>query len=102
VPSDADEPLDVERESRVASARHRLEIVEALLRALDLGLPLFETIESSADRGDARRRLVDPAFGFTVIQAEHILDLTLAQRTRASRGHLVDEAIELRTLIFEA
>jgi DNA gyrase subunit A len=71
-------------------------VVEALLRAIDLGPALDEAIESSADKAEARLRLTSPPFGFTPMEAEHVLDRMLWQRTRAARDQLEVEAADLR------
>jgi DNA gyrase subunit A len=91
----ADEPMgddDVE----LLRARVRLQIVEALMRALDLGWELHEAIASSADRGEARARLTASPFGFADIEAEHVLDLQFSRGTKQARSFLEEEAVQLR------
>lgn len=93
----AEEPVgDDEVELLRARARERLQIVEALMRALDMGGELQEVIASSADKGDARARLSASPFGFSDIEAEHVLDLQFARQTRQARRFLEDEAAQLR------
>lgn len=77
-------------------ARVRLQIVEAVMRALDMGWELQEAIASSADRLEARQRLTSTPFGFTEVEAEHVLDLQFSRRTKQARSSLEDEAVQLR------
>lgn len=82
--------------------RARLEIVDGLLRALDERVVIDEAVAVSVDRPDALRRLMGPGFGYTEIQAHHILDTTLGRRTQLGHMELQRErdrlAGELRAL----
>jgi DNA gyrase subunit A len=98
-PGTDDAARDSEEELLHARARHRLEIVEALSRAIELGWPLIEAIEGARDWAGAVQRLQGRPFEFTDVQAHHILDLTHARRTVQARTNLTDEAAELRTLL---
>lgn len=87
---------DEEAELERARAQHRLSIVEAIIRALDMGWELQEVIASSADRLEARQRLTSAPFDFTELEAEHVLDLQFSRRTKQARSFLEDEAAQLR------
>jgi DNA gyrase subunit A len=88
-------------EFRLERARARLHIVEGLLRALDKIDAIIKLIRGSADREAARQGLMAKPFGFTEIQANHILDMTLARLTRLGRKELDDERKKLRETIAE-
>jgi DNA gyrase/topoisomerase IV subunit A len=90
------------REHRRSIAEHRLSIVEALLRAIDLGWPVLETIENSPDRSEARRRLTDTPFSFDEVQAEHVLDMQHGRRTEEGRRSLSEEMSDLKRLLSES
>jgi DNA gyrase/topoisomerase IV subunit A len=89
------------REHQGMVAANRLPIVDGLLRAIDMGWPLIEAIEVCADRSEAQRRLTEPPFSFDEVQAMHVLDLQLGQRTAERRRQLTDEKAELARVIAE-
>jgi DNA gyrase subunit A len=78
------------------AVRQRLEIVDGLLRALDERREVDAEIERSSDRNDARHRLTGDGLGFSPIQAEHILDMTLGRRTQLGQEELLREQRKLR------
>jgi len=86
---------------RLRKAEERLHIVEGLLRAIDLLDAVIATIRASADRAAAREALMAEPFGFSEVQANHILDMTLARLTRLGRSELETEAAELAATIRE-
>ncbi len=88
-------------EFRLKKARDRAHIVEGLLKALDLIDQIIATIRGSEDRGTARDALMAKPFEFTEVQAEHILDMTLARLTRLGRANLEEEMAQLRETIAE-
>src|SRR5437868_2234179 len=88
-------------EYRLEQARARAHIVEGLLRCLDQLDAVIALIRGSEDRGDARRGLMGDPFGFTEIQANHILDMTLSRLTRLGRSELDQEMARLRETIGE-
>lgn len=90
---------DLDPELQRLRAQNRLGIIDALIRAIDIGWPLLEAIESSVDRQEARQLLGDSPFGFTEIEVEHILDLPLSRRTQQGRSNLEEEATALRALL---
>ncbi|HET9070314.1 MAG TPA: DNA gyrase subunit A [Acidimicrobiales bacterium] len=88
-------------EYRLAKARRDLEINEGYLKALDLIDAIIALIRSSEDRAAARAGLMADPFGFTELQAEHILDMTLARLTRLGRAQIEARIEELRALVAE-
>src|SRR5690606_18056435 len=73
-------------EFRLQKARDRAHIVEGLLKALDMIQAIVDTIRASADTPEAREALMADPFGFTEIQAQYILDMTLSRLTRLGRA----------------
>jgi DNA gyrase subunit A len=88
-------------EHRLARARARAHIVEGLIRALDLIDEIIAAIRASEDRAEARERLTGEGFGFSLEQAEYILDMQLVRLTRLGRANLEDEMAKLREQITE-
>lgn len=81
-------------------AKHRLHVVEGLIRAVDVLDEVIATIRKSNDRSDARTNLM-AAFDFSEIQADAILDLRLHRLTGLQLLQLRDEEKELTGLIAE-
>jgi len=71
-------------------ARERLHIIEGLRIALDNLDEIIEVIRSSQDRESARQGLMTQ-FNLTVLQANAILDMRLAQLTGLERSKLEEE-----------
>jgi DNA gyrase subunit A len=88
-------------EYRLKRARDRAHIVEGLLKALDMIDAIIAAIRASEDRAAARTTLMAGPFEFTEVQAEHILDMTLARLTRLGRTNLEEELAQLRQTIAE-
>jgi DNA gyrase subunit A len=88
-------------EHRLGEARKRAHIVEGLLRALDMIDAIITLIRGSDDRAAARTGLMAEPFSFSEIQANHILDMTLARLTRLGRRDLEEEMAKLRQTIAE-
>src|SRR5205807_6016511 len=86
-------------EYRLEKARARAHIVEGLLRCLDQLDAVIALIRGSEDRPAARQGLMAAPFGFTEIQANHILDMTLGRLTRLGRTELDEEMAKLRETI---
>jgi len=84
----------------LAKAEARAHIVEGLLKALDIIDEVIQTIRSSPNPEVAEHRLVEQ-FGFSNLQAQAILRMTLARLTNLERQKLVDELEELRVKIAE-
>lgn len=74
----------------------RLHIIEGLLLALDRLGEVNDAVGASATRDDARTAVAE-RLGVSTVQANHILDMTVARQTRAARADLVDEAERLRS-----
>jgi len=88
-------------EFRLAKARDRAHRVEGLVRALNVIDEVIALIRASEDKAAARDGLMAEPFSFSEIQAEHILDMRLAQLTRLSRIDLEKELGELQATIAE-
>jgi DNA gyrase subunit A len=78
----------------LAKAEARAHIVEGLLKALDIIDEVISTIRSSPTTDEARVRLMTN-FGFSEIQAQHILDMQLRRLTALEREKLQEEYNEL-------
>jgi DNA gyrase subunit A len=85
---------------RLEKARRDEEIQEGLLRALNVIDEVIALIRASEDRAAARSGLIEQ-FGFTELQAEHILEMRLGQLTRLSRIDIEQKLEKLRELIAE-
>ena len=79
-------------------AEERAHILEGLLKALDHLDEVITTIRASQTPPEARERLM-ANFGFTLVQAEAILDMRLQRLTGLERQKIVDEYRELLQLI---
>jgi DNA gyrase subunit A len=86
---------------RLEKAKARAHIVEGLLKALDKIDAIIKAIRASADRTAAREKLMTNQFGFSEIQANHILDMQLARLTRLGKAELEEEMAKLRETIKE-
>ncbi len=85
---------------RLEKARRDEEIQEGLLRALNVIDEVIALIRASEDRMTARAGLMQQ-FGFTELQAEHILEMRLGQLTRLSRIDIEQRLEKLREHIGE-
>jgi DNA gyrase subunit A len=88
-------------EYRLRKAEERAHIVEGLLKALDMLDEVIATIRASDDTPAARDALQAEPFEFSLLQAEHILQMTLGRLTRLGRTNLEEEMAELRATIAE-
>ena len=86
----------IERRTRflLDKAEARAHILEGLLKAIDHIDEIIKIIRASADRDDARDKLM-VAFGFTLIQANAILAMRLRQLTGLERDELQSEYADL-------
>jgi DNA gyrase subunit A len=84
---------------RLDRAKARAHIVEGLLKALDKIDAIIKAIRASADRAAARDKLMTKDFGFTEIQANHILEMQLYRLTRLGKSDLDAEMAQLRETI---
>jgi DNA gyrase subunit A len=86
---------------RLRKREERAHIVEGLLKALDMLDEVIATIRASADTPAARDALQAAPFEFSLLQAEHILEMTLSRLTRLGRSNLEEELATLREEIAE-
>jgi DNA gyrase subunit A len=84
---------------RLQKAQDRLHIVVGLVKALDMIDAIVKAIRASKDRAAARSALMDKRFGFSEIQANHILDMPLGRLTQLGREELDKERKELETIV---
>ncbi len=85
---------------RRRKAAARAHVIEGLVKALNVIDEVIALIRASEDKQAAREGLM-ATFGFSEIQAESILDMTLARLTRLSRIDLDTELETLRKTIEE-
>jgi DNA gyrase subunit A len=88
-------------EHRLQEKRERAHIVEGLLKALDMIDAIIALIRGSDDRAAALAGLMAKPFEFSELQANHILDMTLARLTRLGRSRLEEEMADLQREIAE-
>jgi DNA gyrase subunit A len=88
-------------EFRLAKAKAREHIVEGLVKATGMIDEIIALIRGSEDTATAREGLMVAPFGFSEIQATHILDMALRSLTRLGRSRLEEELAELRVTIRE-
>jgi DNA gyrase subunit A len=88
-------------EHRLRKKRDRAHIVEGLLKALDQIDRIIELIRNSESADAARTSLMAEPFGFTEVQANHILDMQLRRLAALERQKLQEEFEELRRDIAE-
>ena len=86
----------VERRTRflLDKAEARAHILEGLLKAIDHIDEIIKIIRASADRDDARDKLM-AAFDFSIVQANAILAMRLRQLTGLERDELQSEYADL-------
>jgi DNA gyrase subunit A len=88
-------------EFRLRKARDRAHIVEGLLKAIDRIDEIIALIRGSESADAARQELMSKRFGFSEIQANHILDLQLRRLAQLEHQKLKDELTELQATIAE-
>lgn len=86
-------------EYRLRKATDEAHITEGLIRAQDMIDEIIALIRASDDRSEARDGLMASPFSFSEVQANHILDMTLARLTRLGRTRLDERLAELRQTI---
>ena len=95
--ADEDDVTPAERaridEGRAAS---RLHIVDGYVAAFDRLEEIGQAVRRCATRRQAVAALTAPVFGFSDVQAEHILDLSFAHQTEERRLAVVTERTDLR------
>ena len=83
--------------TELGKLRHRLEVVNGMMSALDMIDEIVDLIKRSKDKADARKKLM--ARDFTELQANAILDMRLAQLTKLDDKALRAEGKELQANI---
>lgn len=83
-----------ELEQRRQHARARLEILDALVIAVDRRVELMAIVASSPDANEARTELM-ATLGLSQIQATAVLDLQVRRFATTERQRIVDERTEL-------
>src|SRR3954469_11275599 len=86
---------------RLQKAQDRAHIVEGLLKAIDRIDEIIALIRGSESADAARQELMSKTFGFSEIQANHILDLQLRRLAQLEHQKLKDEHAELQKTIKE-
>ena len=84
---------------RLDKARAEAHITEGLIKALEQIDDVIALIRGSADRSAARDGLMHDDFGFSEVQANHILDMQLVRLTRLGRSNLEERLGELAVAI---
>ncbi|MBK5221421.1 MAG: DNA gyrase subunit A [Acidimicrobiia bacterium] len=83
-------------EFRLSEALRKAHITEGLVKAVGMLDAIIALIRASENRAAAREGLMVEPFGFSEIQANHILDLPLGRLTRIGRADLEAELAKLR------
>jgi DNA gyrase/topoisomerase IV subunit A len=78
----------VDPESERWAIRQRLNLLVAMVSALDRMEEINAVVRASADRPAAVRALGEAPFGFSEFQAHHVLDIQVARQTEAGRRAL--------------
>ncbi len=86
---------------RLEKAEARLHIIEGLVKAVEMIDAIIKAIRASKDRSAARDALMGKGFGFSEIQANHILDMPLGRLTQLGIEELNKEKRELEATIKE-
>ena len=73
-----------------------MHIVDGYVAAFDRLEQIGQTVRRCPTRRQAVAALTAPAFGFSDVQAEHILDLSFAHQTEERRRAMVSERDDLR------
>jgi hypothetical protein len=74
----------------------RLEVLDGLLVALDRWSEISETVAQAPDRAAALVQLQNPPWALTAVQANHILDIRLAQLSPRTQATVEEEATQVR------
>jgi ATP-dependent Clp protease ATP-binding subunit ClpA len=77
--------------------RLRVHVLEGLLRGIELYGEIAETAAHCTNRAEAIEALTRLPFGFSEVQAENVLDLTVASVTDERRRRLADELAALES-----
>jgi len=91
--------VTVRRSSRSEGDPHRqdkIELVEALIRAIDNIDEINAAVRASVDGTEAKTALMAAPFLYSEEQAIHILSMTVGSQTQAARKRLKTELARLR------
>jgi len=83
------------RHGAAEERRRRIHILQGLLRAVELYAEVAEAAAHCTSRTEAMDALTQLPFGFSEVQADHVLDLTVASVTDERRRALADELAAL-------
>lgn len=83
----------------LGKAKDRLHILEGLKRAIDILDDVIHTIRHSADKQEAKEKLMGKKFEFTDVQAEYILQMRLQSLVGLEIQKILDEIKEKKELI---
>ncbi|MBV8690737.1 MAG: hypothetical protein JOY57_03695 [Actinobacteria bacterium] len=97
--SDSNDHLTPLKDGDRARLTARLHVVDGLLFALDHVDEINSVVRSSADRTAAVTALAAAPFHLSEVQAQHVLDIRIAQQTAGSRFSLEDERARLRSAL---
>jgi DNA gyrase subunit A len=79
---------------RLSKALHRLEIVEGLIKAINMMDRVVKTIRESENVEEARKNLI--SMGFSELQANSILEMRLSSLTKLQLKNLTEEREKLQ------
>ena len=91
-----DEDVSSEPVDFAEMRRHRIHVLEGKLRAIELSGEVIEAVAHCLDRREALQTLTGPPFGFSELQAAHVLDLRVLSVTDEYRARLAAELAELQ------
>jgi ATP-dependent Clp protease ATP-binding subunit ClpA len=92
-----DAALPGRREQSEESRRHRMHVLEGLLRGIELYGEIAEAAAHCTNRVEAIETLMRLPFGFSEAQADNVLELTIASVTDERRRRLVEELAALQS-----
>jgi ATP-dependent Clp protease ATP-binding subunit ClpA len=85
------------RQQREESRRLRIHVLEGLLRGIELYGEIAEAAAHCTNRAEATETLMRLPFGFSELQADNVLDLTVASVTDERRRRLAEELAVLQS-----
>jgi len=84
---------------QLGKAKDRLHILEGLKRAIDILDAVIAAIRKSADKNEAKEKLMGKGFDFTDVQAEYILQMRLQSLVGLEIQKILEEIAEKKALI---
>lgn len=98
--------LIIKFESELKAKEGRLHVVLGLLKALSIMDKIITAIRKSADKAEARKKLMGRGFGFSEVQADAILNMRLhaltgmdAEVLQQEEAELNEEILRLKSLL---